>query len=91
MTEQVDKELVAEILEQVGKMSLDDVKTELELMGAEEVAEKLKFGLSTIYSYAKEGIIPAAWWGSGVRFRPRALLAFQIYKERRGYAEPAAA
>jgi excisionase family DNA binding protein len=90
MTDQVDKALVAEIVEQVSKMSLEDVKAELEFMEAEEVAEKLKIGLSTIYSYAKEGLIPGAYWGSLLRFRPRALLTFQIYKERKHPAAAAA-
>lgn len=87
----VDRELVAAIAEEVKKMSLDEVKAELELMEPEEVAEKTKMGRSTVYHYAEDGIIPSAKWGTLVRFRPRALLMFQIYKERTSEAKGKAA
>jgi len=80
----VDRALVAAINEEVQRMTLEEVKAELELMEPEEVAEKTKMGRSTVYHYAEDGIIPAAKWGTLVRFRPRALLVFQIYKERLG-------
>jgi excisionase family DNA binding protein len=83
MTDLIDKALVSEIVAEVAKMPLNEVKAELEFMEADEVAKKLGMGLSTVYARAKDGRLPGVWYGPRiVRFRARALLALHIYKER---------
>jgi len=79
---EIDKALVLEIIEQVNRMTLDEVKADLEMMEPDEVADKLKMGRSTVYHYAEEGIIPSWKMGTLVRIRPRALLSFILYKEK---------
>lgn len=86
---EVDSKLVSEILEQVNRMSMDEVKADLELMEPEEVAEKLKCGRSTVYHYAEEGKLPASKIGTLIRIRPRALYAFILLKEKIGLGEAA--
>jgi excisionase family DNA binding protein len=83
---EIDKALVLEIVDQVNRMSLEDVKGDLEMMEPEEVADKLKMGRSTVYHYAEVGKIPAWKMGTLVRFRPRALLSFILYKEKMAQA-----
>lgn len=84
-----DSALVREILEEVSRMPLEEVKSDLEMMEPEEVAEKLKMGRSTVYHLANEGKIPATRIGTMVRFRPRALLAFVMVKEKQAVAKAA--
>lgn len=82
----IDRALVAEVIDQVSKMPMEDVKADLEMMEAEEVAEKLKIGRSSVYHFIGQGKLPAWKLGSAVRIRPRSLLSFILVKEKMGYA-----
>ena len=81
-----DKELIQEIVNQVAKMSIEEIKQDLEMMEMEEVADKLKCGRSTAYHLVNEGKLPAVKFGTLVRIRTRALYALILVKEKAGLA-----
>jgi len=81
--------LVREILEQVAKMPIEEVMSDLDAMEMDDVAGKLKCGRSTAYNLVNEGKLPGFKIGTLTRVRPRALYAFILIKEKQGLGKAA--
>lgn len=81
--------LVKQVAEQVAKMSIDEVRKDLEVMRMEEVAKSLKCSRTKAYDLVNEGKIPGFKLDSLTRVRPRALYAYILVIEKQGLGQAA--
>lgn len=81
--------IVKEVVAQVAKMSIDEVRKDLEVMRMEEVAKSLKCSRTKAYDLVNEGKIPGFKLDSLTRVRPRALYAYILIIEKQGLGQAA--
>ncbi len=84
-----DAEIVKEVIVQVSKIPMKDILEDMNMLKWQDVKPMLKISRSAIYNLAHKGQLPGAKIGGTLRFRPRALYAFILAKERVAIAEAA--
>lgn len=83
--------ITAAVVESVNKMSTPDVLEDLKLLTPEQVSEMLQIAKSTVYNLVNRGELPSTKIGASVRFRPRALYAYMLIREKTAQPQVVAA
>lgn len=84
-----DEATIKQVIKEVSKMSIAEVRDDLEIMRMEEVAKTLKCSRTKAYDLVNEGKIPGFKLDSLTRVRARALYAYILIIEKQGLGQAA--